>query len=371
MRFIDLDAQYRLIAADLAERFQRVHRHGRYVLGPEVEELEATLARRVGTRACVTVSSGTDALLLALLAHDIGPGDEVITSPFSFVAPAEAVALLGAQVVFADIDPRSYNLDPEAVEEVITPRSRAIVAVSLFGQCADFDRLGAIAERHGLTLIEDAAQSLGASCRGRQAGGLAHVGCTSFYPSKPLGCYGDGGACFTDDPDLAERLRRLRSHGQERPFRHVQLGINCRLDSLQAAVLLAKLPLLEQEAQARAGVAQHYSGALAELVTVPWIAPWNASAHSCYTIATPEREALREWLGRLDIPHTVYYPEPLHHQPALAAYTDPLAQLPHAEQCCREVLSLPIHPYLDRADQDRVIAAVRRFFADRSVSVDG
>jgi len=347
-----------------------VHRHGRYVLGPEVEDLEEALARRIGVRACVSVSSGTDALLLSLLALGVGPGDEVITSAFSFIAAAEVAALLGARVVFADIDPRAYNLAPDAVEEVITPRSRVIIGVSLFGQCADFDHLGEIARRHGLVLIEDAAQSLGGSYHGRAAGGLATIGCTSFYPSKPLGCYGDGGACFTDDLELAKRLRALRHHGQQRPYRHASLGINGRLDSLQAAVLLAKLPLLDEEVAARARIAQRYSDALCERVSVPWVEPWNRSAYSCYTIAIPARDGLRARLTRLGIPHAVYYEEPLYRQPALAAHTDPAVRLPHTEACCARVLSLPIHPYLPPEDQDRVIAAVRDYFTESGHSPD-
>ena len=262
MQFIDLKAQQARIEAEIQARIQAVLAHGRYIMGPEVAELEQRLADYVGVRHCVGVSSGTDALLVALMALDVGPGDEVITTPFTFVATAEVIALLGAVPRFIDIDPVTYNLDPGRIESAIGPKTRAIMPVSLYGQCADMDAINAIAARHGLPVIEDAAQSFGATYKNRRSCGLSTIGCTSFFPSKPLGCYGDGGACFTDDERLATLMRQVMNHGQDKRYSHPRLGINGRLDSLQAAVLLAKMGIFPDEVERRAAAGARYTALL-------------------------------------------------------------------------------------------------------------
>ena len=260
--FIDLAAQQDRIRPQLETNLHRVLHHGSYVMGPEMTELEQRLADYVGVSHCIAVSSGTDALLVALMALGIGPGDEVITTPFTFVATAEVIALLGAVPKFVDIDPRTYNIDPSLIEAAIGPRTRAIMPVSLYGQCADMDAINAIAERHGLPVIEDAAQSFGATYKGRRSCSLSTVGCTSFFPSKPLGGYGDGGACFTDDDQLARLMRQVMNHGQNKRYSHARLGINGRLDSMQAAVLLAKLHVFDDEVERRTLIGTWYTDAL-------------------------------------------------------------------------------------------------------------
>ena len=269
MEFVDLKAQYRHIAARIDERIRRVLDHQRFILGPEVGELEQRLAARVGAKHCISCASGTDALLLALLALEIGSGDEVITSPFTFFATGEMITLAGARPVFVDIEPKGYNLDPEKIEAAITPRTKAILPISLYGQPAEMDAINDLAARHGLAVIEDAAQSFGALYKGRHSGNLSTIGCTSFFPSKPLGCYGDGGACFTNDDALAAAMEQLRNHGQEGRYRHTRIGINGRLDTLQAAVLLAKLEVFDEELTARAEIADRYTALLKDSVPTP------------------------------------------------------------------------------------------------------
>ncbi len=368
MQFVDLKTQYRRIQADVERRIQRVLEHGQYILGPEVAELEADLAAFVGTSECVTVASGTDALLMALMALGIGPGDEVVTTPFTFIATAETIALLGAVPVFADVDPATYNLDPAAVERAIGPHTRALMPVSLYGQCADLDALNAIAERQGLPVIEDGAQSFGASYRGRRSCGLSTLGCTSFFPAKPLGAYGDGGACFTNDAGLAKLLREIRNHGQDRRYHHPRLGINGRLDTLQAAVLLAKLAIFPAEVEARARIGDRYSELLTERgarssaeaatgLLTPHIAPHNRSVYAQYSLQADDRDGLIAQLQAQGIPTAVHYPVPLNEQPAFAAGPG-LGDTPVARRLSRRVLSLPMHPYLEEADLVRIADAV-------------
>ncbi|MCB2262813.1 MAG: DegT/DnrJ/EryC1/StrS family aminotransferase [Candidatus Thiosymbion ectosymbiont of Robbea hypermnestra] len=356
MQFIDLQAQYRQLEEGINARIRRVLDHGRYILGPEVTELEERLAEYVGVGHCIGISSGTDALLVSLMALEIGPGDEVITTPFTFIATGEAIVLLGARPVFVDIDPRTYNLDPERIEPAITPRTRAILPVGLYGQCAEMDAIDALARRHGLPVIEDAAQSFGARYRGRRSCALSTIGCTSFFPSKPLGSYGDGGACFTDDAALAARIRQLSVHGQDRRYHHPRIGINGRLDTLQAAVLLAKLDTFPDEVAARERIGGRYTEHLADSVQVPYIEPHNRSVYAQYTIQVPQRDAFAARLQEAGIPTAVHYPLPLTSQPALA---DPHAEVPHATAAAERVLSLPMSPWLTESDQDRVIARVR------------
>lgn len=361
MQFIDLKAQQQRIQPDLDRRMREVLEHGRYVMGPEVEELEERLADYVGVRHCIGVSSGTNGLLIALMALGIGPGDEVITTPFSFIATVEVIRLLGAVPVFVDIVPRSYNIDPLRIEAAITDRTRAIMPVSLYGQCADFDAINAIAERHNLPVIEDAAQSFGATYKGRRSCGLSTIGVTSFFPSKPLGCYGDGGACFTNDDAFADRMRQIRIHGQDRRYHHPIIGLNGRLDTLQAAILLAKFEIFDEEIVRRQAIADRYSRLLAHSVAAfhpPYIASGYASVFAQFTINVPARDALRNGLHERGIPTAVHYPTPLHLQPAFADLGIPAGSLPAAERACQEVLSLPMHPYLEESDQARVVDAL-------------
>jgi UDP-2-acetamido-2-deoxy-ribo-hexuluronate aminotransferase len=364
MQFIDLKAQQARIEDDVNARIRAVLEHGRYILGPEVAELEERLADYVGVRHCIGVSSGTDALLVALMALDIGPGDEVITTPFTFVATAEVIALLGAVPKFVDIDPVTYNIDPARIEAVIGPRTRAIMPVALYGQCADMDAINAIAERHGLPVIEDAAQSFGATFKGRRSCGLSTIGCTSFFPSKPLGGYGDGGACFTDDDRLATLMRQTMNHGQDKRYSHPRLGINGRLDSLQAAVLLAKLDIFADEVTRRGAIGARYTellqargardpAAARDGLLTPHVAAHNTSVFAQYTVQVDDRDAVVARLGAADIPTAVHYPIPLNRQGAYARYCCPDCT-PAADRAAARVLSLPMHPYLAAADAERV-----------------
>lgn len=358
MDFIDLKTQQKRIGDSLQKRIDAVLAHGQYILGPEVEELEHALAAFSGARYCITCGNGTDALQIALMGLGIGPGDEVITPGFAYIATAEAITLVGARPVYAEIDERSYTVDPESVETLVTPRTRAIMPVSLFGQCADMDALDAIAERHGLAVIEDAAQSFGATYKGRRSCNLSTVACTSFFPSKPLGCYGDGGALFTSDSQLADRLRQIARHGQDRRYHHVRLGMNSRLDTLQAAVLLAKLEILEDEIEQRQRVAARYDRLLAEasIPCAPYVAACNTSVYAQYTIRSVERQRLQQRLKNAGIPTAIHYPMPLHRQPAVACSR---TVLPISEKVAQQVLSLPMHPYLSHRQQQIIVEALQ------------
>lgn len=350
MQLIDLQAQYRRIKTDVDARIHAVLAHGRYVMGPEVEMLEQRLAAYAGVAHCVALSSGTDALLVAMMALDIGPGDEVITTPFTFFATGEMIAVLGATPVFVDIGRQTYNIDPRLIEDAITDRTRAIMPVSLFGQTADMDPINDVGRRYGIPVIEDAAQSFGATYRGKRSCGLSALAATSFFPAKPLGCYGDGGAVFTSDAGLAERMRTLRNHGQSAPYYHSRLGINGRLDTIQAAVLLAKLEVFDDELALRAQVATRYDEWLAGSVKTPALAPACSSVYAQYTIEVDKRDAVRDRLSGAGIPNAVYYPVPLNRQPPL--YSE--VPTPMAEAASQHVLSLPMHPYLELDDQRRV-----------------
>ncbi|WP_158751861.1 DegT/DnrJ/EryC1/StrS aminotransferase family protein [Acidobacterium sp. S8] len=363
MQFIDLKAQYRRLKQDIDSRIQKVLDHGQYILGPEVSELEAKLAARTGAKHCIGCASGTDALLLAMMALHIGPGDEVITSPFTFFATGEMIALLGALPIFVDIDPATYNIDPAKIEAAITPRTKAIMPVSLYGQCADMDPINAIAAKHGVAVIEDAAQSFGGTYKGRQSGNLSTIACTSFFPSKPLGCYGDGGAIFTSDDDLAHRLRELANHGQAGRYHHVSVGINGRLDTIQAAILLAKLAVFDDELAARQQAAAAYSEQLREAVHTPAVGEEYTSAWAQYTIEVDERDAVQKALQQAGIPTAVHYPVPLHLQPVFAGMNLPEGSFPHSERAGKRVLSLPIHPYLEPSQIVTISEAVKQAVA--------
>lgn len=342
--FFDLAAQQDRLRTQIDAGIARVLAHGQYILGPEVAELEEKLAAYTGAAHCITCANGTDALQIALMALGVGPGDEVITPGFTYIATAEAAAILGAKVVYVDIDPVTFNMDATRLEAAITPQTRAIMPVSLYGQCADFDAINAIAARHGIAVIEDAAQSFGATYKGRKSCNLTLVSCTSFFPSKPLGCYGDGGAVFTSDPELAKAIRQIARHGQEQRYHHIRLGMNSRLDTIQAAILLAKLEILDDEITGRQRIADAYSAGLSGIdVSPPVVRPGNQSAWGQYTIRLKNRDAVKAALQQSGIPTTIHYPMPLHHQPAVA---DPTVTLPHSERAVTEVLSLPMSCYL-------------------------
>ena len=357
MEFIDLKAQYAASREPINARIQAVLDHGQYILGPEVAELEARLAAYSGARHCITVASGTEALLIALMALGIRPGDEVITTPFSFIATAEVIVLLGATPVFVDIDPATCNIAPGLIEERITPRTRAIMPVSLYGQPADMDEINAIATRHGLAVIEDAAQSFGATYRGRQSCNLSTVGCTSFFPSKPLGCYGDGGALFTSDDAIAAAAREIRVHGQSRRYVHTRVGVGGRMDTLQCAIVLAKLDRFDWELGQRQRVADSYEALLSGRLQLVGQARDRSSAHAQYTVVVEERERVQAQLQAAGIPTAVHYPVPMHLQPAYAHLSSADA-CPVASSMAARVLSLPMGPYLDDASARRVAQAL-------------
>ena len=363
MEFVDLQAQRRRISDELDAAITRVLDHGRFVSGPEVGELEKRLAEFVGVRHCISCANGTDALQIAQMALGIGAGDEVITPGFSYIATAETTALLGAKPVYVDIDPRTFNMDPSALEAAITRKTKAIIPVSLFGQCADFDAINSIAEAHGIPVIEDAAQSFGATYKKRRSCNLSDIACTSFFPSKPLGCYGDGGAVFTNDDELAKAIRQIARHGQERRYYHVRVGLNSRLDTIQAAVLLVKLQIFENEIAMRNEVAARYDRLFDAVdgLSGQYIEPGNVSAFAQYTVMVANRDAIQERLKAAGIPTAVHYPVPLNRQPAVA---DAAANLPVGDQVADRVLSLPMHPYLGEESQNTIATTLQSAMAD-------
>ncbi len=357
MEFIDLNAQYQASRELINSRIQAVLDHGQYIMGPEVAELEGRLSEYTGARHCITVSSGTEALVISLMALGVRPGDEVITTPFSFIATAEAIVLLGALPVFADIDPATCNLDPSLIEAKITPRTRAIMPVSLFGQPADMEEINAIATRHGLAVIEDAAQSFGASYRGKKSCNLSTVGCTSFFPSKPLGCYGDGGAIFTSDDVLAKAMREIRVHGQSRRYVHTRIGVGGRMDTLQCAIVLAKLERFDWELDQRAKVAARYDALLSGRLGLVGRGPERSSVYAQYTVVIEERERIKAVLHAAGIPTAVHYPVPIHLQPAYA-HLCCAECCPVAQDMAARVMSLPMGPYLPAAASHEVAATL-------------
>lgn len=358
MQFIDLAAQQALIKDEIDEGIARVLAHGMYVLGPEVTELEKALAEFAGTKHCIACANGTDALQIAQMAFGIGPGDEVIVPGFTFIATAETVALLGAKPVYVDIDPRTYNIDPALIEAAITPRTKAIMPVSLYGQCADMDAINAIAEKHGVPVIEDAAQSFGATYKGKRSCNLSTIATTSFFPAKPLGCYGDGGAIFTNDDELATVMRQIANHGQDRRYHHARVGVNSRLDTIQAAILLPKLRLFTKELEQRQQVAERYTSMFNEagIETTPYVEAHNVSAWAQYTIRVENRDAVQAALQEAGIPSAVHYPIPLNKQTALV---DDSVHLPVGDKTAEVVMSLPMHPYLEENDQRKVVGVLK------------
>lgn len=356
MQFIDLVVQQARIKEQLDAAIKKVLEHGHYILGPEVAELEEKLAEFTGAKHCISVANGTDALQIAQMAFGIGPGDEVITPGFTYIATAETVALLGAKPVYVDVCPRTYNLDPEKLEAAITARTKAIIPVSLYGQCADYDAINAIADKYGIPVIEDAAQSFGANYKGKRSCNLTTVSCTSFFPSKPLGCYGDGGAIFTNDEELATVLRQIARHGQDRRYHHIRVGVNSRLDTLQAAILLPKLAIFEEEIQLRNQAAARYTQLLndAGITTTPFVETHNISSWAQYTILVKDRSQIQQKLQKAGIPTAVHYPIPLNKQPAVA---DASVTLHNGDKISEEVISLPMHPYITEEEQLRVVRA--------------
>jgi UDP-2-acetamido-2-deoxy-ribo-hexuluronate aminotransferase len=359
MDFIDLKSQYAALKTDIDARIQRVLDHGQYIMGPEVRELEERLAQRTGARHCVTVASGTEALLIALMALGVKPGDEVITTPFTFAATAETIVLAGATPVFVDIEPDTCNIDATLIEAKVGPRTRAIMPVGLYGQVADMDAINTIAARHGLAVIEDAAQSFGATYRGRKSGNLATIGCTSFFPSKPLGCYGDGGALFTNDDMLAQASREIRVHGQSQRYLHTRIGLGGRMDTLQCAIVLAKLERFDWELQRRRALGERYRSLLAGSgVRLLEVRPGRDCVWAQFTVFVQQREAVQAALKAAGVPTAVHYPRPLHHQPAYAALCCPEC-CPSSITAAQQVLCLPMSADLTEAQQDAVVAAVR------------
>jgi UDP-2-acetamido-2-deoxy-ribo-hexuluronate aminotransferase len=353
LEFIDLKSQYQHLKAEIDLGIQRVLNHGQYILGPEVAELEEKLAAFVGVDYCITVANGTDALQIAQMALGIGPGCEVITPGFTYIATAETVALLGAKPVYVDIDPRTFNLDPALLEAAITPRTKAIIPVSLYGQCPDFDAINAIANKYGIPVIEDAAQSFGATYKGQNSCNLTTIACTSFFPSKPLGCYGDGGAIFTNNEMLAKVIRQIARHGQSARYHHIRIGVNSRLDTIQAAVLLPKLEALRGEILLRNQVADDYERLLGRRgnIIIPHIETHNSSVFAQYTLVLEDRDSIQKKLNDAGVPTTVYYPTPLNKQPAVA---DETANLPVGDALAGKVLSLPMSPWITLGDQMRI-----------------
>lgn len=358
MEFVDLKAQFRAYQTEIEASIKEVLAGSRFINGPQVEKLEKALAHFVGVSHAVACASGTDALQLSLLAHGVGPGDEVITTPFTFIATAETIALAGARPVFVDIEDKTYNLDPAGLKAVMNPAVKAIIAVDMFGHPAAWEELEAFAAEHDLVLIEDAAQSLGAIRGQRRCGAFGKLAATSFFPAKPLGCYGDGGMIFTDDQGLAEELSCLRNHGQRRRYYHEMIGCNSRLDTLQAAILLAKLPHFEAEIANRITVAGRYDQALAGSFLAPVVAEGCRSVYAQYSLRSPDRDRLLSGLQEAGIPTAVHYPVPLHLQPAFAGLGYKEGDFPVAELVSREIFSLPMHPFLTAAQQQQICKAL-------------
>lgn len=360
MQFIDLKTQYLRLKGEIDTRIHHVLDHGQFIMGPEVGELERALASYVNVPHCISVASGTVSLEIALRALDIGPGDEVVTVPFTWISSAEVIPLVGAKPVFVDIDPDTFNINVDLLEQSITPKTKAIIAVSLFGQMPDYERINAIAADHGIAVIEDGAQSFGATQKGKKSCGVTRVASTSFFPAKTLGCFGDGGAIFTTDDALAEKMRAIRTHGGLKRHHHPYVGMNARFDTLQAAVLLAKLPSFDWEVQQRIAIGARYSEKLNHACKTPSISDGNTHVYAQYTIRIADRDNLAESLKLEGIPSAVYYPKCLHEQPVFASLGYQYGDFPESERASREVLSLPMHPFLTTQDQDRVILAIHR-----------
>lgn len=361
MQFIDLKKQYQLIKDDVLNEINQVLDSGQYIMGDKVPELEKVLNEYTASKHCIGVCDGTKALLMALMALDVKAGDEVIVPAFTFIATASMVALLGAVPVFADIDEKTYNLDPKKIEALITSKTKAIIPVSLYGQCADYDAINLIAAKYNLAVIEDGAQSFGATYQGRKSCNLTTIATTSFFPSKPLGCYGDGGAIFTNNNELAQKIRWIRIHGQDKRYHHAVLGLNGRLDTLQAGVLLAKMRIFANEVKLRDSVAKRYDQLFANSNCItPFIAEGNSSVYAQYTLVVDDRDGLIKHLNANGVPTAVHYPIPLHKQPIFTQHYKG-QDLSISEKIASKVVSLPMHPYLDHDTQDKIVDVVKDF----------
>jgi UDP-2-acetamido-2-deoxy-ribo-hexuluronate aminotransferase len=362
MEFIDLKAQYRALQSSIDDRIRAVLEHGRFIMGPEVAELEGALSAYTGAKHCITVASGTEALLIALMAAGIGPGDEVITTPFSFVATAEVIVLVGAKPVFVDIEPDTFNIDARLIEAAVTPRTRAIIPVSLYGQVADMDEINEVAARHNLIVIEDAAQSFGATYRGKRSCNTSTIGCTSFFPSKPLGCYGDGGAIFTSDDALAQAMREIRVHGQSKRYYHTRVGVGGRMDTLQCAIVLGKLGRLDWEIERRIALGSRYQEALALVddLEPATVREDRTSVHGQFTVraAAGKRDVFLQRLSAAEIPYAIHYPTPIDHQPAYREYASAQG-CPNSVSAADAVFSLPMSADLKEADQEKIIRVLK------------
>jgi UDP-2-acetamido-2-deoxy-ribo-hexuluronate aminotransferase len=356
MEFIDLKTQQKRIHASIFEGIQKVLSHGQYIMGPEVKELEDKLAKYVGSKHCIANSSGTDALLLPLMAMGIAAGDEIITTPFTFFATGEMITLIGAKPVFVDIDPETYNLDPKKLASAITSKTKAIMPVSLYGLCADIDAIAAIAGK--IPVIEDAAQSFGASYKGRMSCGLSTFGCTSFFPSKPLGGYGDSGATFTNDDEMAQAMREIRVHGQEKRYHHTRIGINGRIDTLQAAILLAKFAIFPSEVEARGRIGARYRELLNGKLKLQALPTGYTNVYGQFTIEVDNRTEFIQRMTEMGVPTSVHYPVPMHLQPVYKHLGFKKGDFPHSERAAERVVSLPMHPYLDEQTQDKIVETV-------------
>jgi UDP-2-acetamido-2-deoxy-ribo-hexuluronate aminotransferase len=358
MQFIDLAAQQTLIKDEIDAGIQRVLQHGQYILGPEVHELEERLVEYTGAKYCISCANGTDALQIAQMALGIGPGDEVITPGFTYIATAETVAVLGAKPVYVDVDPKTYNIDPKKLEAAISSRTKAIIPVSLYGQCAEFDAINQIADKYGIPVIEDAAQSFGATYKGKKSCNLSSIATTSFFPSKPLGCYGDGGAIFTSDEELAKIIRQIARHGQDKRYHHIRVGVNSRLDTIQAAILLPELAILDHEINQRQAVSEAYAASLNSIcgLGLPYIEQHNQSAWAQFTVTCNNRSRTLEILRERNIPTAVHYPIPLNKQPAVR---DLDVKLPVGDRLAESVLSLPMSPYLSQNDQALIVEVLK------------
>lgn len=360
MQFIDLKSQYQRIKQSVQTNITHVLEHGQFILGPEVKQLEKSLAGFAKVNYALAVGNGSIAIQVALMALDLKPGDEVITTPFTFISTISMMLILGIKPVLVDIEADTYNIDAAKIEEKITNKTKAIMPVDLYGQCADYDAINKIAKKHNLYVIADAAQSFGAKQNGVYVGNLADITISSFYPAKPLGAYGEAGGCFTNDPELAQKLRRIHNHGQEETYNHLCLGVNARLDSLQAAILLAKMEVYADEIEARKRIAKRYDGLLKATVKTPTIRSNNESIYAMYTIEVNHRNVVRKHLQDQGIPTAVHYPKPVYMQPVFVNLGYNKGDFPISERTAEWVLSLPMHPYLTEAQQDKIAEAIKQ-----------
>jgi UDP-2-acetamido-2-deoxy-ribo-hexuluronate aminotransferase len=360
--FANLQYQYQLYKDDIDARIQAVLNKSNYIMGEEVNELEQQLANFTGIKYAIACSNGTDALLLAMMAMDVQPGDEVITTPFTFISTAETIAVMKAKPVFVDIDETSFNIDPNKIEKAITSKTKAIMPVSLYGQPADMDEINAIAQKHSLKVIIDGAQCFGSTYKGISIASQGDIYTTSFFPAKPLGCYGDGGALFTNNDEFAEKIKMMRLHGQNKRYHHKYIGMGGRLDTIQAAVLLAKLPYYAKEIKNRQHVADQYNNSLQKIVQTPKIKMDRTSVWAQYTIRIEHREKLQEHLNKVGIPSSVHYPLPLHLQECFKYLGLTLGMFPVSERASQEVLSLPMNPFLNENEVDYIVNQLLNYF---------